>query len=95
MVLNKINENKEELKAEIQKIFTKIRTTLNEREDELLLEVDNKYNNIFCNEDIIKESEKLPNKTKKLLEKGKTIDKEWNNNKLNSLINDCINIMPI
>jgi len=26
------------------------------------------------------------------LEKGKTIEKEWNNNKLNSLINDCINI---
>ena len=93
MVLNKINENKEELKAEIQKIFTKIRTTLNEREDELLLEVDNKYNNIFCNEDIIKESEKLPNKIKISLEKGKLINNEWNeNNKLSSIINDCINI---
>ena len=93
MVLNKINDRKEELKAEIQKIFTKIRTTLNEREDELLLEVDNKYNNIFCNEDIIKESEKLPNKIKISLEKGKLINNEWNeNNKLSSIINDCINI---
>jgi len=46
------------------------------------------------NEDIIKKSEKLPNKIKISLEKGKIIDKEWNddNNKLNSLINDCINI---
>ena len=43
-------------------MFTKIRTSLNEREDELLLEVDNKYNDIFCNEDIIKESRQLPNK---------------------------------
>jgi len=65
---------------------------LNDREDEILLEIDNKFDNIYCNGDIIKESEKLPNKTKILLERGKSIDKEWNNNKLNSLINDCINI---
>jgi len=93
IVFNKINKNKEELKTKIQNIFTKIRTTLNEREDELLLEVDNKYNNIFCNEDIIKESEKLPNKIKLSIEKGKLINNEWNdNNKLSSIINDCINI---
>ena len=93
IIFNKINENKEELKTKIQNIFTKIRTTLNEREDELLLEVDNKYNNIFCNEDIIKESEKLPNKIKLSLEKWKLINNEWNeDNKLSSIINDCINI---
>jgi len=93
IVFNKINDRKEELKAKIQKIFTKIRTTLNEREDELLLEVDNKYNDIYCNEDIIKESEKLPNKIKLSLEKGKLINNEWNeDNKLSSIINDCINI---
>jgi len=46
----------------------------------------------YFNEEIIKEAEKLPNKAKISLEKGKIIDKEWNNNKLNSLINDCINI---
>jgi len=35
----------------------------------------------------------LPNKIKISLEKGKLIDKEWDNNKmLNSIINDCINI---
>ena len=77
-------------------IFTKIRTVLNEREEELLLEVDNKYKDIFVNEDIIKESEKLPNKIKLSLEKGKLIDNEWNdNNKLSSIINNCINIEDI
>ena len=35
----------------------------------------------------------MPDKIKESLEKGKIIDKEWNNdNNLNSLINDCINI---
>ena len=32
------------------------------------------------------------NKIKKSIEKGKIIDKEWNENNLSSLINDCINI---
>ena len=91
-IFNNFNENKENLKLNIQKIFTKIRNSLNDREDELLLEVDKIYDNIYCNEDIIKECEKLPNKTKLYLEKGRMIEKEWNNNKLNSLINDCINI---
>ena len=40
----------------------------------------------------MKEGEKLPYKIKESLEKGKIIEKEWNNNKLNSSINDCLNI---
>ena len=52
-MFEKINEDKEELKLKIQKIFTKIRNVLNEREDELLLEVDAKYNELFCDEEII------------------------------------------
>ena len=92
-MFEKVNENKEKLKLKIQKIFTNIRTVLNEREDELLLEVEKKYNDVFCNEEIIKENVKLPNKIKLALEKGKLINNEWNdNNKLNSIINDCINI---
>ena len=88
-----IDKRKEEIKTKIQNIFTKIRTALNEREDELLSEVDNKYKDIFGNEDIIKECEKLPNKIKLSLEEGKLIDNDWNdNNKLNSNINKCINI---
>ena len=54
-IYEKINENKEEIKLKIQKTFTKLRNILNNREDELLLEVDNKFNNLFYKEDIIKE----------------------------------------
>ena len=94
IIFEKINISKENLKLEIQKIFTEIRNALNEREDQILLEVDNKFNKTFFNEEIIKQSEKIPNKMKINLEKGKLIENEWdeNKNKLNSLINDCINI---
>ena len=90
--IEKINENKENLKLKIQKIFTKIRNTLNEREDQILLEVDNQFNKIYFNEDIIKKSEKLPNKIKFSLERGRKIEKEWNENNAIFLVNDCINI---
>ena len=50
------------------------------------------YTNLFLNEDIKIKIEKLPNKIKTSLEKGKEIENNWNNNKLNSLINDCLNI---
>ena len=74
-------------------IFTKIRTVLNEREDELLLEVDKKYKALFANENIIKEGEKLPNQIKLSLEKIQLIANEWeDNNKLCSIIYNCINI---
>ena len=76
-LFQKINDNKEELKLKVQKIFTKIRTKLNEREDELLKDIDEQFNKIYCDEKIIKESEKLPGKIKTSLEKGKLIDKEW------------------
>ena len=92
-IFQKINESKEEIKLKIQKVFTKIRNALNEREDELLLEGDNQFDKNYCSEDLIKESQKLPNKVKISLEKGKIITTEWNdNNKLSSVINDCINI---
>ena len=91
-LFGKINKNKEELKLKIQSIFTKIRNALNDREDELLLDVDNQFNKLFGDENIIKESEKLPKKIVSSLEKGKIIEKEWNDNNINSLINDCINV---
>ena len=93
IIYEKIVEKKEELKIKIQGLFTKIRNILNDRKDELLLEVDKKYEETFFKEELIKDCEKLPNKIKISLEKGKSIDKDWeNNNKLNSIINDCINI---
>ena len=56
---------------EVQKVFTKLRNSLNDREDELLSDVDKNFGELFLNENIIKESEKLPNKIKVSLEKGK------------------------
>ena len=47
VLFEKINKDKEELKLKIQKIFTKIRNSLNEKEDKLLLEIDGKFNKIF------------------------------------------------
>ena len=60
---------------------------INAREDQLLLGVDKEFN-----EEIIKSSQKLPNKVKISLEKGKLIEQNWKDNTLNSLINDCLNI---
>ena len=91
-IFEKINEDKELLKMNIQKIFTKLRNEVNNREDELLKDVDNKYEELYFNENIIKESEKLPNKIKTSLDKGKLIEDNLNQKKLNSLINDCLNI---
>jgi len=89
-----INESKENLKMDITKIFTKIRNAINDREDELLLKLDDIFNKTFFNEDIIKKGEQLSNQIKKYLEKGEILDNGWDNdnNKINSKINKCINI---
>ena len=88
-----INE-KEELKLYIQKIFNEIRNNLNTREKQLLLEIDNQFNDVFCNEEIFKEGQNIPSKIKQCLEKGNNINKKWDYTsiKLNFLINECINI---
>ena len=65
---------------------------MNDREDKLLEEINNLYNTKYFNEDIIKKGEKLPKQIKLSLEKGKLIDKEWDDDNLYSYINDCINI---
>lgn len=42
---------------------------------------------------MVKDAEKLPNKIKKLLEKGKIDDKDWeDDNKIENIIFNCINI---
>ena len=93
-IVIKMDENKEELKIKVSKIFTKLRNTLNEREEKLLLEIENKFNEFILEENIIKQAEKMPNKMKELLYKGKKIENELKNKniKLNILINDCIEI---
>ena len=85
-----IEDNKESLKISIQKIFTKIKNSVDERENELLKEVEKKYEEVYFNEKFVKLGEKLPKRIKESLEKGSLIDKEWDKNKLNFLINNCI-----
>jgi len=89
-IYEEINKNKEELKLKIQTIFTKIRNTINEKEEKILLDIDNEYDNKYFKEDLIKQSVKLPNKIKKSIDRGKVIEKEWDESNLSSLINDCI-----
>ena len=91
--MEKISKNKEEVKLDIQKIFTKIRNELNNREDELLLEIDKEYEKINFNDNILKENQKLPYKIKISLEKGEKLYKEMDDNiNLNSFVYDCVNI---
>ena len=92
ILFDKLNENKEELKTKIQKIFTKIRSSVNDREDDILQEVDKTFDDLFFNRDIIKEGKKLSNQVNKSLDNGKSIDSQWNSDKLYSLINQCLNI---
>ena len=91
-----MNKDKEALKMEIIQKFTKMRNTINEREDKLLSEIDNKFNDLFIQggDEIIKKSEKFPDKIKNYLIKGKQLCEKWDNNDdiLNSKINDCIEI---
>jgi len=95
-IFENINKNKEELKQNIQKIFTQIRNAINNREDELLIEIDKKYEKCYYKEELIKDIGKMPDKIKIAKEKGSQIDKQWNDdNKLNLIINECININNI
>ena len=95
IIYEKFNENKEKLKIQIQKIFTKIRNELNKREEEILLDLDKKIENLFCKENYIKDIEKLPNKIKELIEKGNLLDKIDINKELSLYIHECIIILKI
>ena len=66
---DKMNEKKEKIKLDIQKIFTKIRNEINNREEGLLLEIEKYFENKFIGENLIKQAEKLPTKIKYSLER--------------------------
>ena len=90
-----IEKEKEEIKIRIQTAFTKLRNNLNEKEDELLLLIDNKFKEEFFDENMIKQAEILPKKIEKSLEKIKLINKNEKDKieiELNQFINDCYNI---
>ena len=85
---NLINDDKEKIKIKIQKLFTKIRNALIEREEKLLSEVDQKFEELYFKEELIKEGEKLPKRIKDLIEQGKLLKEDWIQNntlKLNFL----------
>ena len=93
IIYEEINKNKECLQQEVLKLFTKIRCLINERKDKIMLEIETQYNKLYFKEELIKKSEKLPKKINLSLEKGKSINDEWNNdNKLSYIIYNCINI---
>ena len=58
--------------------------------------IDNKYKDLFfnTNDDLIKKSEKFPEKIKSFLEMGKKLKEDWNNNNdnFNLKIHECIRI---
>ena len=92
-IFNEISKNKEKLKKEIQKIFTQLRNEIDNRENKLISEVDIQFDNTFFKEDLVKTAEKIPKKLGISLDNGKKINTEWNeNNKLCSIINECINM---
>jgi len=90
--LEDINIKKEEMKINIQKIFTKIRNEINNREDELLLKIDQKFDNLVFNESSLKDYDNQSKKIKISLNEKKLLDKEWKDENIISLINECINV---
>ena len=96
-IVNEINKDKENLKLEIQNLFTKIRNKLNEKEEQLFSEIDKQYDRTLFDENFIKKCEKIPNKIKISIEKGEeTLKSKWNDdNILSNLINNCIIIENI
>ena len=55
-IFEKINEIKDNLKKDIQNIFTKIRTELNNREDKLFEEIDTNLMNYFLKKNLLKKA---------------------------------------
>ena len=92
-IYEKINASKEEKKLKISNIFNQIKNIINKREEQLLLDLDNTYDNIYFKEDLIKKGELIPEQIKTLLEQGnKLINEQWDDKQLCETINYCDNI---
>jgi hypothetical protein len=92
IMIEKTDKQKEELIVKIQKIFTQIRSAINEREDQLLLYVGKKFERYCIKKDKIKEIEDLPKLIKSNIEKGNILKNDWKKKSLSFLINDCTKI---
>ena len=86
----RMNEKKEFLKLRIKTMFKDIKNILSEKENLILLELDNKY---YYNEELINNREKFYNKIKTNMEEGNLIDKLWDEkDKIGSFTN-CYHII--
>ena len=63
-VIEKSDRDKENMKLKIQKIFTQIRNALNKREDQLLINIDKKFDRYLIKIELLKEGIDLPKKIK-------------------------------
>ena len=90
--IDKINIKREEINMKIQKIFTKLRNALNEREEQILSEMDKIYTFSTLNEDKIKKVLHKTDKTKEFIKEVKSKNFNWKNNDLKILMNNCITI---
>ena len=86
----KIAKDREEIHLKIEKTFSKIRSKVNNREEEILAEVNGLFDKMYIDEKNLKKWDELPNAIKSSLEKGKKI--ESNDDKLVLFIDECINI---
>jgi hypothetical protein len=91
---------KETTEAQIQNTFSKIKKSINEREEEIMSKVDDLINNHY-DEMFLKEKQKYDNTLKKIeksIAKSKEIENELNDsNKYKASINECLiieNNMP-
>ena len=75
------------MKLKLQKIYTQLRNIINEKEDKLIAKIYEKFDTIFFGEKFVKKCTELPKKIKDALNVSKSISKEWNENKLNYLLN--------
>ena len=86
----KIAKDREDIHLKIEKTFSKIRSKVNNREEEILVEVNGLFDKMYIDEKNLKKWDELPNVIKSSLEKGKKI--ESNDDKLVLFIDECINI---
>ena len=95
-ILETLNNNKYELKLKIKTTFNEIKKLINEKENELIKEVDETYEKIYISNNKIKQIYSTPNEIKQSLEKSNLNEYYWeNDNKLMSLINESLNIENI
>ena len=86
----KIAKDREDIHLKIEKTFSKIRSKVNNREEEILAEVNGLFDKMYIDEKNLKKWDELPNAIKKKMKKGKKI--ESNDDKLVLFIDECINI---